>query len=199
MALSVEQLMAAKGGGPLSEVSERSLASEKDPILELLPHKLNDVNKYRRVRLEDFNVELLMAAAREGRLYVDESKKEVSRDHIKEEVRAYVARIRRFVTKGFSSSVDDIWEHILSTEEFVVFLTPCSKAKKCREFDKYNVMRIIGVLREKGVYEDFNDTKYNNILEQTDKDTPYRKYLSMGLEQRDLLVKLRQIVAQYQL
>ena len=191
--------MAAKGCSLLSEVSERSLASEKDPILELLPHKLNDVNKYRRVRLEDFNVELLMAAAREGRLYVDESKQKVSRDHIKEEVRAYVARIRRFVTKGFSSSVDDIWEHILSTEEFVVFLTPCSKAKKCREFDKYNVMRIIGVLREKGVYEDFNDTKYNNILEQTDKDTPYRKYLSMGLEQRDLLVKLRQIVAQYQL
>lgn len=199
MALSVEQLMAAKGGGPLSEVSERSLASEKDPILELLPHKLNDVNKYRRVRLEDFNVELLMAAAREGRLYVDESKQKVSRDHIKKEVRAYVARIRRFVTKGFSSSVDDIWEHILSTEEFVVFLTPCSKAKKCREFDKYNVMRIIGVLREKGVYEDFNDTKYNNILEQTDKDTPYRKYLRMGLEQHHLLVKLRQIVAKYQL
>lgn len=199
MALSVEQLMAAKGGGPLSEVSERSLASEKDPILELLPHKLNKVKKYRRVRLEDFNVELLMAAVREGRLYVDESKQKVSRDHIKEEVRAYVARIRRFVTKGFSSSVDDIWEHILSTEEFVVFLTPCSKAKKCREFDKYNVMRIIGVLREKGVYEDFNDTKYNNILEQTDKDTPYRKYLRMGLEQHHLLVKLRQIVAKYQL
>lgn len=191
--------MAAKGCSLLSEVSERSLASEKDPILELLPHKLNDVNKYRRVRLEDFNVELLMAAAREGRLYVDESKQKVSRDHIKEEVRAYVARIRRFVTKGFSSSVDDIWEHILSTEEFVVFLTPCSKAKKCREFDKYNVMRIIGVLREKGVYEDFNDTKYNNILEQTDKDTPYRKYLRMGLEQHHLLVKLRQIVAKYQL
>ena len=191
--------MAAKGCGLLSEVSERSLASEKDPILELLPHKLNKVNKYRRVRLEDFNVELLMAAAREGRLYVDESKQKVSRDHIKKEVRAYVARIRIFVTKGFSSSVDDIWEHILSTEEFVVFLTPCSKARKCREFDKYNVMRIIGVLREKGVYEDFNDTKYNNILEQTDKDTPYRKYLRMGLEQHHLLVKLRQIVAKYQL
>ena len=69
-------------------MSERSLASEKDPILELLPHKLNKVNKYRRVRLEDFNVELLMAAVREGRLYVDESKQKVSRDRIKEEVRA---------------------------------------------------------------------------------------------------------------
>ena len=153
----------------------------------------------KQVRPEDFDVKALMVAAREGRLYVDESKKEVSRDIVIKEVRAYIGRIKLLVTKGFSSSVDDIWEHILSTEEFVVFLTPCSKAKKCREFDKYNVMRIIGVLREKGVYEDFNDTKYNNILEQTDKDTPYRKYLRMGLEQHHLLVKLRQIVAKYQL
>ena len=153
----------------------------------------------KQVRPENFDVKALMVAAREGRLYVDESKKEVSRDIVIKEVRAYIGRIKVLVTKGFSSSVDDIWEHILSTEEFVVFLTPCSKAKKCREFDKYNVMRIIGVLREKGVYEDFNDTKYNNILEQTDKDTPYRKYLSIGLEQHHLLVKLRQIVARYQL
>jgi hypothetical protein len=153
----------------------------------------------KQVRPEDFDVKALMVAAREGRLYVDESKKEVSRDIVIKEVRAYIGRIKVLVTKGFGSSVDDIWEHILSTEEFVVFLTPCSKAKKCREFDKYNVMRIIGVLREKGVYEDFNDTKYNNILEQTDKDTPYRKYLRMGLEQHHLLVKLRQIVAKYQL
>lgn len=153
----------------------------------------------KQVRPEDFDVKALMVAAREGRLYVDESKKEVSRDIVIKEVRAYIGRIKVLVTKGFGSSVDDIWEHILSTEEFVVFLTPCSKAKKCREFDKYNVMRIIGVLREKGVYEDFNDTKYNNILEQTDKDTPYRKYLRMGLEQHHLLAKLRQIVAKYQL
>ena len=153
----------------------------------------------KQVRPEDFDVKALMVAAREGRLYVDESKKEVSRDIVIKEVRAYVGRIKVLVTKEFTPSIDALWEQILSTEEFIVFLTPCSKAKKCREFDKYNVMRIIGVLREKGVYEDFNDTKYNNILEQTDKDTPYRKYLRMGLEQHHLLVKLRQIVAKYQL
>ena len=153
----------------------------------------------KQVRPEDFNVEVLIAAAREGRLYVDESKKEVSRDIVIKEVRAYIGRIKALVTKEFRSSIDDLWEQILSTEEFVVFLTPSSKAKKCREFNKYSVMRIICVLREKGVYEDFNDTKYNNILEQTDKDTPYRKYLRMGLEQHHLLVKLRQIVAKYQL
>ena len=151
----------------------------------------------KQVRPEDFDVKALMAAAREGRLYVDESKKEVSRDIIIKEVRAYVERIKVLVTKEFSSSIDDIWEQILSMEDFMQLLTPSRKAKKCRKFNKYSVMRIIGVLREKGVYEYYNDSKYNALLEQTVKDTPYRKYLGMGLEQRHLLVEIRKIVAQY--
>ena len=36
----------------------------------------------------------LMVAARKGRLYVDESKKEVSRDNVIKEVRAYIATNR---------------------------------------------------------------------------------------------------------
>ncbi len=144
-------------------------------------------------------MEALLTAAREGRLYVDVSKKKVSRDIIIKEVRAYVGRIQTLVTKEFSLSIDDLWEQILSTEDFLQILTPSCKAKKCREFNKYSVMRIVCVLRENGVYEEFNDTKYNALLEQTDKDTSYRKYLSMGLEQHHLLVKLKQIVAKYQL
>ena len=153
----------------------------------------------KQVRPEDFDVKALLAAAREGRLYVDESKKDVSRDIVIKEVRAYIERIKVLVTKEFYSTIDDLWEQILSTEEFIVLLMPSSKAKKCRDFNKYNVMRIIGVLREKGVYEYYNDSKYNALLEQTNKDTPYRKYLGMGFEQRHLLVKIRKIVAQYQL
>ena len=183
----------------MGEVSERSLASEKVPFLELLPHKLNIVRKLKRVHPEDFNVEQLMAAAREGRLYVDEKRNEVSKEEVIIKVRAYIARIRIFVTFKFRSSVDELWEQILGCDDFIELLTPGNKSRKCREFDKYSVMRIIGVLREKGVYEYYNDSKYNNILEQTNKDTPYRKYLSMGLEQRHLLVKLRKIVSQYQL
>ena len=114
---------------------------------------------FRQVRPEDFDVETLRAAAREGRLYVDVSKKEVSRVVIIKEVRAYVERIRVLVTKEFSSSIDDLWEQIFSTEDFVQLLTPSCKAKKCRDFNKYSVMRIIGVLREKGVYEQYNDSK----------------------------------------
>ena len=157
------------------------------------------MKNFKQVRPEDFDVKALLAAAREGRLYVDESKKEVIRDIIIKEVRAYVERIKVLVTKEFSSSIDDIWEQILSMEDFMQLLTPSRKAKKCRKFNKYSVMRIIGVLREKGVYEYYNDSKYNALLEQTVKDTPYRKYLGMGLEQRHLLVEIRKIVAQYQL
>jgi len=183
----------------LGEVSERSLASEKTSILDLSPHKPGSLKKLKQVRPEDFDVKALLAAAREGRLYVDESKKEISRDILINEIRAYVGRIQTLVTKDFSSSIDELWEQILSTDDFVEFLTPSNKARKCKVFNKYGVMRIIGVLREKGVYEYYNDSKYNALLEQTDKDTPYRKYLGMGFEQRHLLLEIREIVAQYQL
>lgn len=135
-----------------------------------------------------------MAAAREGRLYVDEKKKGVNKEEVKNEVRAYVARIRVFVTPKFRSSIDELWEQILACDDFVEILMPGGKSRKCREFNKYNVMRIIGVLREKDVYERYSDRKYAALLEQTNKDCSYRSYLGMGLEQRCLLVKIRQIV-----
>ena len=153
----------------------------------------------KQVRPEDFDVEALLAAAREGRLYIDERKKDVSRDIIIKEIRAYIGRINVFVTKEYRSSIDDLWKQIFTTEEFMQLLTPSCKARKCRKFNKYSVMRIIGVLREKGVYEYYNDSMYNAFLEQTDKDTPYRKYLGMGLEQHHLLLKIREIVALYKL
>lgn len=157
------------------------------------------MRRLRQVRPEDFDVEALRVASQEGRLHVEEVSERVCKEDVKKEVRAYVQRIRTCVTIDFSSSVDELWEQILGCDDFIELLTPGNKSRKCREFDKYSVMRIIGVLREKGVYEYYNDSKYNSILEQTNKDTSYRKYLSMGLEQRHLLLKLREIVSQCQL
>lgn len=155
------------------------------------------MKEFKQVRPEDFDVKLLLAAAREGRLYVDESRKTVSKEEVTKNVLAYVERIREFVASGFRSSIDELWENILACDEFVVFLTPSNKARKCRVFDKYSVIRIIGVLREKGVYEPYSDRKFIALLEETNKDCSYRCYLGMGLEQRDLLLKIRRIVAQY--
>lgn len=157
------------------------------------------MKKLKQVQPEDFNVELLLAAAREGRLYVDETRCEVSKDDVIKEVRAYVQRIDVYVTKEFRSSIGDLWKEILSCDEFIELLTPSRKAKKCQVFNKYYVMRIIGVLREKDVYEPLSDSKYIALLEQTDKDCSYRCYLGKGLDQRSLLMKLRVIVTHYQL
>ena len=156
------------------------------------------MKKFKQVRPEDFDAKLLLAAAREGRLYVVETRNEVGKEEVIKEVRAYVQRIKVFATRAFSSKVDNLWEQIFSDDDFVAFLTPGCKARKCKVFDKYNVMRIIGVLREKDVYERYSDLKYNALLEMTDQDSPYRKYLGMGLEQRYLLIKLRKIVAKLQ-
>ena len=151
-----------------------------------------------QVNPEDFDVQMLLQAAREGRLYVEEEEKTVSREYIINNVRAYIQRINPLVTRRYRTVIDMLWEEIFQSEALVELLMPKPKARKCRDFDKYGVMRLIGVLREKDVYERYSDLKYNALLEQTDKDSPYRKYLGMGLEQRNLLVKLRQIVAKYQ-
>ena len=148
----------------------------------------------RKVRPEDFDVKRLMAAAREGKLYVDERSRVVSKKEVKQEVRAYVARIKVLATPRFCSLVDELWEQILDDDEFMNFLMPGAKARKCRTFNKYGVMRIIGVLREKGVYEQRSDPMFDALLEKAGKDSPYRRYLGQGLEQRSLLVSLRHIV-----
>ena len=159
------------------------------------------MKKLKRVHPEDLDVEVLLAAAREGRLYIDECKNEVSKEQVIVKVRAYVQRIKVFATPKCCSFVDELWEQILANDEFVMFLTPGSKARVCRDIDKYNVMRIIGVLREKGVYQQYSDYKFHALLEQTDKDSSFRKYLSKGIENRHraLLEKIRKIVEHYEL
>ena len=148
----------------------------------------------KRVRPEDFDVKMLMAAAREGRLYVDEREKKVSRDDVVKEVRAYVERIRVFVTAKYASVIDGLWEQIIMDDDFISFFTPGRKARKCRTFDKYNVIRVIGILRTKGVYEPYSDRRFMAELEQTDNDSSYRSYLGKGIEQHDLLRKIRNLV-----
>ena len=156
------------------------------------------MKKLTRVRPEDFDVETLMAAAREGRLYVDECKNEVSREQVRIKVRAYVERIKVFVTKNYSSSVDELWECIFRCDVLMDMLMPKPRARKCRDFDKYGVMRIVGVLREKGVYEQRSDPQFDALLEERDKDSTYRRYLGQGLEMHSQLVAIRRIVEQYE-
>ena len=146
------------------------------------------------VRPEDFDVEELWAAACEGRLILLPRK--VGRTQIRKDVLLYVDRIRPLVSHKFRPYIDELWEQILACDEFMDYLTP-SKARKFRQFNKYNLMRIIGVLREAGVYEPYFDRVFNELLEQTVKDSSYRRYLGQGFENRALLIKIDQIIRIY--
>ena len=153
----------------------------------------------KQVSPEDFDVRMLMQAAREGRLYFEEKEKTVSREYIINNVRAYIQRISPLATRRYRSVIDMLWEEIFQSDVLLELLMPKPKARKCKDFDKYGVMRLIGVLREKDVYEHYSDRKYMSLLEQSNIDCSYRCYLGMGLEERSILVKIRQIVAQFEL
>lgn len=149
-------------------------------------------------RPEDFDVQVLYAAAREGkRRVIIEFSNFVDMDKVRREVRAYTSRIRSLVTREYQSAIDNLWDSLLNSDVFVTYFTPGCKAKKCRTFDKYHVVRVIGVLREQGVYKPYSDRKFDALLEQPGKDSPYRRYLSMGLEEKELLKRLREIIAMH--
>ena len=152
------------------------------------------MSKMKQVRPEDFDVEALMAAAREGRLYVDEKKKTVNKEKVKRDVRAYVARISPLVTRRYRSTIDELWNEIFGNNVLMDLMMPKPRAKKFTKFDKYGVMRIVGVLREKGIYEQRSQRQFDALLEQSGQDSPYRRFLGQGLEQRAQLLALRNIV-----
>ncbi len=150
--------------------------------------------KLKKVCPENFDVEALMMAAREGRLYIDESKKNVSNETVKKSVRTYVNRIKGCVTTKYQGMINSIWEKILCTDEFLELLRPSSSSRDDRKFNTYNLMRIIGILRDNDVYQSYSQRKYNSLLEQTTQDSPYRRYLGMGFEDHSLLIKLKKII-----
>lgn len=152
-----------------------------------------------KVRPEDFDVEALYAASREGRLFLFEKNDSEDRDGVRGEVRVYIERIRVYVTKEYQATIDALWKAILDSDDFISILLPNRRARICKTFNKYSVMRIIGVLRELGVYKQYSDRKFDALLEPKVQDSPYRKYLSVGLEEVALLKKVRELVAKYKL
>lgn len=157
------------------------------------------MKKLKRVRPEDFDVESLMLAAREGRLFVDACENMVSKQEVITNVRAYVGRIRVLATPRFCSLVDELWEQILANDDIVDFLMPGPQARKCKSFNKYAVMRIIGVLRENGVYQMLSDPTFDALLEPDSKDSIYRKSLGEGVRQPVLMAELKKILWNLQL
>lgn len=154
------------------------------------------MKKIIKVRLEDFDVEMLKQKAREGKLFIETSNEEYKREEVINNVRAYVARIKPLVTPPFRDHIDSIWEAIFQNTVLMPLLMPTGRAE-FKEFDKYKVLRIIGVLHNKQVYEFRSDMEAFCMLESTrNKSDKYRRFLGAGLD-KPYLKELRTIVSNF--
>lgn len=133
------------------------------------------------------NFSEVLVAAREGRLLIKpKERKTPRREEVIESVRAYVRQIDELAQPCWAGRVSLVWEAIFDENDFVNLLMPGPKARKFRDFNKYSVMRLVGVLRSHGVYDEcVNDSQLCAALEHTAKDSSYRSYIGLGLESRE--------------
>lgn len=131
--------------------------------------------------MRDITAEEVITLWQEGKLYFKEETPEYTEGEIKENVRAYVRKLRAYATSPFADHIDEIWEEILDDEIYLPYIIPDAHARKCRELNKNGIMRIVGVLRSIGIYQNLTDSRICSILEQNTKDCSYRSYLGRGV------------------
>ena len=151
-----------------------------------------------KVSEEGFDVEELRIAAREGRLFMIPRRTVPDKQSVIINVRAYVARIERMVAPDYRTTINCIWNRLFEIETLADMMMPKPKSRKFRDFDKYTVMSVVGILIERGVYQYHTQREYCCALEQITREEvdrcSYRSYLGAGLADRQLLKEIRRIV-----
>lgn len=145
--------------------------------------------KLKRVRIEDFDVEALRRAAREGRLFIahgegasptscgtgDETAA-ARRERSVAEIHSYVDRISEYST---TSHVHEIWERILSDDRLspLFFFTRYTKNRGLVNW--YRVTAVVCLLRDNGVYRnDITAVRLHQQLEGSNRRN--NRYTGMG-------------------
>ena len=148
----------------------------------------------KQVRPEDFDVATLMAAAGEGRLYLQTI--ELTDDELlaqcQREVLAYVSAIDDFATPEWRSFIHELWKTVVCDKIFI----PDLVMKKKRVINRYFITAIVYQLQARNVYqtnEKVNQLKLHLTLEGiTKKNSIYKSVVnySVNLEQKKHLSAL---------
>ena len=155
--------------------------------------------KLRKVVREDLkHMDWFLTAIDEGRVRIEITDDSVSRHAVINNVRAYVARIEGIVAKKYRDSIKCLWNKLLETDEVVDMMMPSARARKCREFDKYNVVRVIGVLMEHGFYDYRNQQDIMELLEGN-RENSYRSYLGKGIDDAKIRRDIRAILEEFEI
>ena len=155
--------------------------------------------KLRKVVREDLkHMDWFLTAIDEGRVRIEIPEDSVSRHAVINNVRAYVARIEGIAAKKYRDSIKCIWDKLLETDNVADMMMPSARARKCREFDKYNVVRVIGVLMEHGFYDYHEQQDIMEMLEG-ERENSYRSYLGKGIDDAKLRRKIRVILEGFEI
>ena len=155
--------------------------------------------KLRKVVREDLkHMDWFLTAIDEGRVRIEITDDSVSRHAVINNVRAYVARIEGIVAKKYRDSINSLWDRLLETDKVADMMMPSARARKCQEFDKYNVVRVIGVLMEHGFYDYRNQQDIMELLEGN-RENSYRSYLGKGIDDAKIRRDIRAILEEFEI
>lgn len=155
--------------------------------------------KLRKVVREDLkHMDWFLTAIDEGRVRIEIPEDSVSRHAVIYNVRAYVARIEGIAAKKYRDSIKCIWDRLLETDNVADMMMPSARARKCREFDKYNVVRVIGVLMEHGFYDYHEQQDIMEMLEG-ERENSYRSYLGKGIDDAVIRRDIRAILEEFEI
>ena len=143
---------------------------------------------------------MIRKAAKEGLLLLVVTDEAEVRNQVAGEVCRDVAQIAGYASPQWRGRIGALWQRICDEEPFMGLLLPGPKCRKCTSMHKYNVMRIIGVLRAQGVYDEaVTCVQLCRTLEYGDEpdapyDSSYRSYICKGLDDSKLLNQLLKMI-----
>lgn len=149
---------------------------------------------------EDFeNIAMLKQLAREGKVRIlVEAADSITKTTLLNNVRAYIARAVEMVAPKYRATISVLWDRLLEIDELTDTMMPDPRARKCKEFNKYAVMRVIGILNEHGFYGYRKQQELNLALEGV-RENRYRSYLGKGIDDRKLLLKVRAVISEFEI
>ena len=157
---------------------------------------MKQVNKM--VRVEDFNIDKLRDAFVEGRLYIQSTTAEKSREAGIQAMLRYVSRIDACASEAYQSTIHTLWEKILRSPELgnLFFLERYKNSRGQPNW--YRVNATVMALLEHNVYrqDTYTAIQLHLKMEQSTKLTNHYSGMGRYLLNRKELAILLQIIRQ---
>lgn len=153
------------------------------------------MKKMQEVRPEDFDVEMLLAAAREGRLFLEEKSEsaEETLARCRQEALAYVKPIEAFASDEWAPYINKVWEAIAYDDLFSPMLL-MQKGRMRGQLNRYFITNIVFLLNALNIYQCDNLIMLHRTLERVEtKNSIYKSASSYCLCKAQRL-KIREIL-----